>query len=605
MGLVADVLMPQRTVKLKLPTPSSSMVSGLSGSGYPGAARAYSGNEIVYAAVNLLSTSAAEPHVVGRLWPKTKRQARAAARLWQARGLPNHAGAKHVDAMLARTGYIEEIIEHPLIDLLNAPNPFMSRGNLWSTVVMHYYLAGNAYLLKARGDSMGNVMELWPLRPDRMKIVPDGSGLPGAVEAYEYKAGNDTVRIPAADIMHFKTRNPTDDYYGMPPLLPIMGRITIDGYMAAFLRKFFESGGAGPGAILTVKQRVNQDAKNEIRNRFRSQFGGLGGMFDLMILDAAESTYQQLGLNRGLRDALPKEIDAQNEARIAMAFGIPGSILGLLIGYESSSYANKRQDWQVLWDIVMTPLLSDFDDVLNLSLVPEFNGVDEVLFDLSDIRALQEDVDALQERTRKNWQAGLASHKESRLELGMPPEAEDGVYFLPSANNPVPVSQLGAEQSIAPTEPQAQALNGAQIASLLDVVTQVTEKLLSPETARIALKVAFPTLDEETIDDLVSSAEEFEPEPAPAQLASARALLLSPPRSALPGAARVSEARCPTCDKLGGRHILEGEPVWCRKCKKEFPAGGVVIEGEVVKATRKRIERDAEGRITAIVEEQV
>jgi hypothetical protein len=70
-----------------------------------------------------------------------------------------------------------------------------------------------------------------------------------------------------------------------------------------------------------------------------------------------------------------------------MVLGIPGTILGLLIGYENMSLAGKKADWQVLWDVTMTPLLSDLDDVMNLSLVPEFSGIDEVLFDRAERQA--------------------------------------------------------------------------------------------------------------------------------------------------------------------------------------------------------------------------
>ena len=168
-------------------------------------------------------------------------------------------------------------------------------------------------------------------------------------------------------------------------------------------------------------------------------YGGPGGAFEWMILDNAETSYQSLGLDRGLRDALPQEIDALSETRIAMVFGIPGSILGLRIGYESSSYANKRQDWQVLWDLKMVPMLSDFDDVLNLQLVPDFNGVDEVLFDLSDIRALQEDVDKVQQRVRDNVKAGLMAWEEGMEAIGLDPTAVAGkTYFVPMSVNPTP-----------------------------------------------------------------------------------------------------------------------------------------------------------------------
>jgi HK97 family phage portal protein len=347
------------------------------------------------------------------------------------------------------------------------------------------------------------------------------------IKGYEYKVGQETVTFPYEDVIHFKTRNPYDDYYGMPPLLPIMGRIAIDGYMQGFLKTFFERGGTGPGSILSVKGEMAQDDKDEARDRFERQMGGGGGWHKMLIIDNSEgTTYTQLGLARGLRDALPKELDAVNEARIAMAFGIPGSILGLLIGYESSSYANKRQDWQVFWDLTMTPLLSDLDDVLNLRMTPEYGGIDEVAFDLSDIRALQEDVEALQERARKNLGVGGITLPEFRMAIGMPPEATDGLYFMPTTHTAVPADQLGkAPPSAAPASP----LSTDQVASLLDILKQVTNRQISSETASIALKMAFPGMEGRMIADLVGTADDFEaPQAVPG--GNAAVALLEPPR---------------------------------------------------------------------------
>lgn len=125
-----------------------------------------------------------------------------------------------------------------------------------------------------------------------------------------------------------------------------------------------------------------------------------------------------------------------------MVFRIPGSIVGLKIGYESSSYANKRQDWQVFWDLTMTPLLSDMDDTLNLSLVPEFGGIDDLCFDLGDIRALQEDVDKIQERHRKNLAAGLEFWEEARDAIGLDPQGK-GTLLMPSNYVPIVVASPG------------------------------------------------------------------------------------------------------------------------------------------------------------------
>lgn len=487
MGLVAEGIM----ALIGPPTGSSVVRVPLSGTptgNFQTFARlGYMGNAIIFSGVNLISTSASEPHIIGKRWRRNRRrvattamtagwtneyvsdsvartQIRAEGKWLTAHGVTNHAGRRLLDALMVRNGFWEEVDDHPLVRLLNNPNPFMSRGQLWGTATMDYHLAGNAYVYKARykdGLLAGAVGELWRLRPDRVRVVPDDQG--GYIKGYEYgdQYGQKTF-LPARDIMHFKTRNPLDEYYGMPPLMPVLGRMTIDSYMERYLRSFYETGGVGPGAILSTEDGMDQSDKDDIRDRWRRQFGAAAGNFlELLILDNAKSVnYTQMGLDRGLRDALPKEIDAQTEARCAMVLGVPGSILGLIIGYESSSYANKRQDWQVLWDVKMTPMLSDFDDVLNLSMTPEFAGVDEVCFDTSDIRALQEDEDALHDRARKNQNAGLWSFQKARLVTGEPEEpSPDELFFVPSSHTVMPYSRMGEELEV-PDEPGALLARG-------------------------------------------------------------------------------------------------------------------------------------------------
>jgi hypothetical protein len=173
----------------------------------------------------------------------------------------------------------------------------------------------------------------------------------------------------------------------------------------------------------------------------------------MLILDSAESTYTPMGLNRGLRDALPKEVNAMQEARLAMAFGIPHSILGTLIGTEASSYANKRSDYATFWNLTMVPLLSDLDDVLNLSIVPDFGGIDEVMFDLSDIYALQEDVDKLHDRWRKDLLAGGVSLEEFREATGRDPDVGDGIFYVPSNAEAIEGSEIGETPEPPPAPP--------------------------------------------------------------------------------------------------------------------------------------------------------
>lgn len=437
---------------------------GQTDASYQATVRAYKGNEIVSAAVNLLSSSAAEPHVIGRRYRRNRPQVRAEMRHLNAQGLHDVPGRWAADSFMVRNGFWETLDTHPLVTLLNKPNPYQSRAEFMAQLVMDYYLAGKAFELKARYGSgllEGAVAERWRLRPDRVTPIPgDMSKGEPYIKGYEYRIDSQTTRtLPAEDVVYYRALDPLNPYEGVSPIIAALERVEIDKTMRTFLRTFYQRGGAGVGGSLNIKGgTLDQKQKDDIRQRFQRIFAG--GQYDVLVSSAEDVQYTAFGLARGLTDALPKEVDNVNEARIAMVLRIPPGILGLLIGLETSSYANQRAAWSVFWTITMTPLLSRFEETLNQAYIqplpstgqPEFGGIDEVVFDLSDINALREDEDALQERARKNYSAGLAGFYESRVKIGYSPEPPEGELFsVPTTGVLTPVERLGE----APEPPAA------------------------------------------------------------------------------------------------------------------------------------------------------
>lgn len=468
---------------------------GQSDASYQATVRAYKGNEIVSAAVNLLSSSAAEPHIIGRRYRRNRPQVRAEMRHLNAQGVHDTPGRWAADSSMVRNGFWETLDSHPLVNLLNSPNPYQDRAEFWAQVVMDYYLAGNAYVLKARyseGLLAGAVGELWRLRPDRVKPIPgDMSKGEPYLKGYEYRIDAQTTRqLPAKDVLHFKTQAPLNPYEGVSPIVAALERVAIDQAMRTFLRTFYQRGGASVGGALNVKttgnNKLDQKQKDDIRQRFRGMFNG--GQYDVLVTTADDVQYTPFGLDRGLRDALPKEIDNVNEARIAMVLRIPPGILGLLIGLETSSYANQRQAWASLWYVTMTPLLSRLEAVLNRSLVPEFGGIDEVVFDLSDINALHEDEDELQERARRNYAAGLAGFHESRVKIGLAPEAPAGELFaVPTTATLTPVERLG--EAPEPTVVDGASTDGQMSGEVANAIGILFRSGYTPEGIAKALGI--------------------------------------------------------------------------------------------------------------------
>jgi phage portal protein BeeE len=152
-----------------------------------------------------------------------------------------------------------------------------------------------------------------------------------------------------------------------------------------------------------------------------------------------------------------------SEARIAMVFGVPLTIIGARLGVSSSSYANKRSDRESFWDEHLAPLYKEMSgplnsrpkDVRRVGLTADFPGVQEVAFDLSDVRALQEDQDKIHARYRANLQAGGMTMEEFREKTGLAAEVPSaGTFLIPSNMVAVPAADVRAGRvGLAPEEP--------------------------------------------------------------------------------------------------------------------------------------------------------
>lgn len=352
----------------------------------------YMRNEVVFACIDELATSAAEPKLMARTGSR-----------WR------HDGQ--------------------ILEFLNNPNPFMDHFTLWATVIMHRSLAGNAYGLIVRSAS-GKPAQLWLLRPDRVRVVPSRENY---ISHYTYDiGGGEVIPLPPEDVIHWKNRHPLDDWYGMPPLMAVSGRTDIDNFMKDFVKSAFQNGGM-PGAVLTVKQKVPPEDKEQIRNRFRNTFGGPSGWHELLILDNAEASYTPMTMGLGSRGLVVPELDEISIQRICSAFHVFPPLIGYMkdSGGYNSLFALERH-W---WTSTLIPLYKELAGPLNLRLVPNFPRVAEVQFDMTDVWALRDDVDKVALRWSNLAQRGIATVQEAREAVGLPRDwNDDDVFLVPSAS---------------------------------------------------------------------------------------------------------------------------------------------------------------------------
>ena len=67
---------------------------------------------------------------------------------------------------------VAAVASDPFQRLMDRPNRFMSGRELWRATESNLLLWGSAYWGIER-DERGDGPALWPLRPDRMRVLPD------------------------------------------------------------------------------------------------------------------------------------------------------------------------------------------------------------------------------------------------------------------------------------------------------------------------------------------------------------------------------------------------------------------------------------------------
>lgn len=364
---------------------------------YRNAREGYMCDEVVYECVEFRATSAGEPPVCAY-----------------------------------RIGSDEKLTKHAAIDLLNHPNPFMGRSRFWASILMSMDIGGNAYIEKVR-SAAGKVVELWPLRPDRMTIIPSEQDFIGG---YRYMIGDRPFPLAAEDVIHFKTRHPLDDYYGLPPIAVGAERIDLDVWVRKFTRAFFQNAGV-PSGLLNVIGTLKESERELISRNFAGEFGGPSGWFKPLVLGPSQATYTPMGLPLGDNGLALTEVNKLNETRICGLYQVAPSLVPTLVGQDSKIAANQDVDHRQFWQNTMIPIFRDLDSTLTAGLVDEYPDLERFEHDLGSIAALQEDQDKLHARWRETWKSSGCTWQEFRSKIGLPAEPDEpGMLLVPTILTP-------------------------------------------------------------------------------------------------------------------------------------------------------------------------
>jgi len=324
---------------------------------------------------------------------------------------------------------------HPLGELINNPNPFWSRQDLFERAVFHLMLSGNTLFTKIR--ARGVPRELWLISPDLLKPIASPTEV---VEDYLFKPpqGNEE-RIAAGDVIHVQLTDPANPLWGMSPLLVLARTVDMDVASEDHQLSSLQNQ-AVPSGLLVFNKSLNGPQKTELEERVAERRSGPRNARRTMVLSGREASYHQLGLSPVEMDLL--ESRKATRQQICSVFGVPQVLVGI---FEDMALANANVSRLIYWEETVIPLMVDFIEALNRSLSPEFGDDVRLAPDFSRVPALRELLVTLADTAKKYHDMGVPfDHVNKRLGLGFDPFPGSDTSWVPSGKVPAELALFDA-----------------------------------------------------------------------------------------------------------------------------------------------------------------
>jgi HK97 family phage portal protein len=351
-------------------------------------------------------------------------------------------------------GDLDPVPDHPLLELLKNPNPYYSSLSLFDATYREWR-RGNAYWIIVR-NAQRQPLQLW-WAPSVMMEPVQGDDPTRFIDHYEYRprSEKDAVWYAPEDVVHFRNGlDPHQPQKGMSDLDCLLRELYTDDEAAAWSSTLLAHG-AGPHVLISGDDDdgIDELEADKIKHNYLQKTTGDQRGEPLVV--SGRTKIQVMSFN-------PQEMDLKllrrvPEERISAVLGVPAVVCGLGAGLDRSTYNNMREAKEQATENVLIPAWRFFATELQRQLMPQLGDArrDVFDFDLSTVRALQEDQNALWVRLDSALKTGAITLNQSLEGRGLETIGTEGdVYYLPVALTPTPADHLVVELP-APAPPPA------------------------------------------------------------------------------------------------------------------------------------------------------
>ena len=367
----------------------------------------------------------------------------------------------------------DKLTSDPLYAILHdSPNPEMGSLIFRETLMGHVLTWGNGYA-EIEKDGRGNVIGLWPLRPDVCQPVRDDNG-----DLY-YQYGN--IIFMPDEILHIKGLG-FDGIKGYSVITNAKESIGLGLALENYGASFFGNG-AKPSGVISVPGKLNAEAISNMRKSWEEMHSSSKNSHRVAILQNGV-TYQSIGIAPD--DAQWVGSRSFQLQEIARWFRIPASKLGDTSG---ASYSSLEQDNLNFLQETLRPWLIRWEQEIKMKLISD-----------SDIYA-EHNQDALlrgDSASRSAFYAsalswGWMNRNEVRSLENLPSTGPEGDSFMTPKNmdptfGPDQTAQAVDQQSTLNQMPEQPQQNSIGYSRLLEAARKQIRKIESTHLKRISNK---------------------------------------------------------------------------------------------------------------------
>lgn len=293
----------------------------------------------------------------------------------------------------------EFITDHPILDLLNNPNPYDSRINFLTEIYKTYLLTGNVFIVS---HGLTKPYFLSSENPENVTIYSGSNGYPNSFvinsnnKSEKFSIKNDgtdgETAIYADDagikqIYHIRSYNPTrgnNNFFGISPISSIYYDVEQYTQLSIHNLSVLKRGGRLSGVLIT-KSNLSDEQFTNLESSLNNYMGGSENAGRLALIEGAEMEYKELG--KSARDMDFLNLRNSISETIYKRFRIPLP----LINQDKATYSNMDVSKLSLYDNVVLPFVSMFFYELTRFLMSKYDNSENLIitYDESTITALE------------------------------------------------------------------------------------------------------------------------------------------------------------------------------------------------------------------------